>query len=400
MSTFHYKARQPDGVILEGDVEAPTLGAAQSILLEKDILVLELTEQKLSFLQTEIAVRPIKRQEIVVFSRQLAVMASASLPLVQALRILEQQITNKYLKRVVVSLSNDVSAGAKLSQALSKYHSLFGNFYVAMVKSGEASGKMDDVLGYLADEEEKDYDLSNKIRGAMIYPAFVLSGLVVVGFILMIFVIPKLTEIVKGLGGQLPWTTRALIATSDFFVHWWWLVLFGGLGLVVGTFWYTRKESGHFFLDYLKLRLPVFGPLFQKMSLIRFARSLSTLIQGGITLTQGLRITADVVGNDLYRELILETVREVEDGRSIASVFAKSSLIPAMVSSMMIVGEQTGKLDTILNKLADFYGREVDNMVRNMSSLIEPFIIVILGVAVGGVVAAVILPIYNLSTQF
>lgn len=401
MSTFHYKARQKDGAIVDGDLEAASLSAAQSALLEKDILVLSLVEKRPSFLQREIVIRPIKRREIVVFSRQLAVMASASLPLVQALRIMEQQVTNPYLKRVVVAVSNEISAGAKLSQALSLYQSLFGNFYVAMVRSGEASGKLDEVLGYLADEEEKDYDLASKIHGAMIYPAFIVCGLVVIGFVLMIFVVPKLTEIVRELGGELPWTTRVLIASSDFFTHWWWLAILLIVGVIGGSYWYTRRPSGHWVLDYIKLRMPIFGTLFQKIAIIRLTRSISTLVQGGIPLTQGLRITAEVVGNDLYRDLVLKTIQEVEDGRSIATVFARrSDLVPPMLASMMVVGEQTGKLDAILAKLADFYSREVDNMVRNMSSLIEPLIIVLLGVAVGGIVAAVILPIYNLSTQF
>jgi len=234
----------------------------------------------------------------------------------------------------------------------------------------------------------------------MIYPAFVLCSLGVVGVVMMVFVVPKLTAILTESGAELPLTTRILIGTSSFMSNYWWLLLIIIAALAFAFRFYVSKPNGRRQLDYLKLKLPIFGHLFQLIYLVRFTRSMNTLIVGGVTIANSLKVAAEVVGNKIYQELIEETIKEVEDGNSISSVFQNSKTIPKMVSQMLSIGEKTGKMDVILERITNFYGREVSNMVANLMTLMEPIIMVIMGVAVGIMVAAVILPMYNLASSF
>jgi type II secretory pathway component PulF len=339
-------------------------------------------------------------KDLVVFSRQLSVMISAEVPIVQALKVLIRQTVNKNLQRVVANIAADVEGGTKLSIALSRYPAVFDNFFVNIVRSGETTGKLDEVLDYLATQQERDYDLVSKIKGAMIYPVFILFGLVTVGVIMMIFVIPKLTSILKETGAALPLSTQILIVTSDFMKNYWWLLLILLVGIVVGIRYLISFPVGRRFWDALKLRLPIFGQLFRRIYMVRFTRGLTTLLTGGVEIVAALKIAGDIVGNAVYKDLILQTVKEVEDGNPITTVFARSKEIPVMVSQMLGIGEQTGKIDVILSRLTDFYSREIENMVRNLTTIMEPLIMLLMGVAVGIMVSAIILPMYNLATQF
>ncbi len=401
MPFFDYIALNDQCEELDGVVDAVNSDVALDTLTDQGLLVLSLRPRgEKKGLTTEITLfQRVKVKDIVIFSRQLAVMVSATLPVVQALRILVNQTDSIALKIVVSEVADAVDGGARLSEALGKHPKVFSNFYVSMVCSGETAGKLDEVLNYLADQLEKDYDLISKTRGAMIYPAFILFGLLVVGFVMMVFVVPKLTAILQEQGGELPFTTQLLITTSGFMSTYWWAFIIGIIGLIVGLRLYRKNEAGRKQTDYFILRLPLFGPLiFQKIYLVRFTRSLATLITGGVTLTEALKITKDVVGNEVYRDVIQKTIHEVEDGNSIATIFMNSEVVPHMVAQMISVGEQTGRLDTILVRLSDFYTREVDNAVANLVTLIEPLILMLMGVAVGVMVAAILLPLYNLAT--
>jgi len=401
MPFFDYIALNDQCEELEGVVDAATSDVALDTLTDQGLLVLSLQQRgEKKGLTTEISFfQHVKIKDVVIFSRQLSVMVSATLPVVQALRILINQTENIALKIVISEVADAVDGGARLSEALAKHPKVFSNFYVSMVRSGETAGKMDEVLNYLADQIEKDYDLISKTRGAMIYPAFIVFGLVIVGFVMMVFVLPKLTEILQESGATLPITTRMLIGTSSFLSAYWWLFVLAGIGGFMGLRTYRKSEAGRKQTDYVLLKIPLFGPLiFQKIYLVRFTRSLSTLITGGVSLTQALKITGDVVGNEVYRDLIRKTIKEVEDGNPIASVLTSSDVVPHMVSQMLAVGEQTGRLDAILVKLSDFYTREVDNAVANLVTLIEPLILMVMGAAVGVMVAAILLPLYSLAT--
>lgn len=402
MPIFKYKAFDQNRKLQEGMVEASDKEYAVETLKEKGFSIVSISEPKSDGkINLSISLlNRVKTKDIVIFSRQFSVLISANVAMVQALKILVDQTNNIYLKMVVSELADEVDAGSSLSEAFSKRPNIFSNFYISVVKSGETSGKLDEVLSYLADEMEKDYDMMSKIRGAMIYPAFVLCSLGAVGIVMMVFVVPKLTAILTETGAQLPLSTRILIGTSSFLQNYWWTILIFIVLLVAGLRFYIRRPQGRLQLDFLKLKLPIFGRLFRMIYLVRFTRSMNTLIVGGVTIANSLRVASDVVGNKIYQDLINETVKEVEDGNSISSVFQESKVIPKMASQMLSIGEKTGKMDIILERITNFYGREISNMVTNLMTLMEPIIMVVMGVAVGVMVAAVILPMYNLASNF
>jgi type IV pilus assembly protein PilC len=401
MAVYDYKAKDTTGGTLTGAVEAPNEIVAQDTLKERGLTVIALNERKKNTLfQSSLGFfNRVPHKDVVLFARQLSVMISATVPIVQALRILVKQTTNITFKIIISEIADEVDGGAKLSASLARYPQAFSDFFIYMVRSGETTGKLDETLNYLADQQEKDYDLESKIKGAMIYPAFIMGAMIVIGVLMMIFVIPKLTDSLVTGGATLPLATRLLMGISSFLIHFWWLII--GLGAIGFTVFrlYFRTPKGRRQFDIAKFHLPIFGGIFEKIYLVRFSRSFSTLIASGIPVTKSLEIVADVIGNIIYKELTLETIREVEAGNSIATVLAQSKVVPPMLPQMMIVGEQTGKLDLILDKLSNFYAKELENLVANLVSIIEPLILVVMGVAVAIIVMAVLMPMYNLSNS-
>ncbi len=398
---FDYRAKTPQGQEVIGQIEAQNKAEAIKILSGQNFIILGLERhKKIDLMNIELPfLNRIKTKDLVMFSRQLAVMSSATLPIVQALRILVDQTDNPRFKRIIGEIADDVDGGEKLSSAMER-HNVFSPFYIAMIKSGETSGSLDKVLNYLADEQEKDYTMMSKIKGAMIYPAFILTALGGVGIIMMVFVVPKITAILQETGGELPMATKILIGTSKFMVSYWWAILIFIIGLITGFKFLMRQPVAKKYWDFLKLKLPVFGPLFQKIYLVRFMRSMATLVEGGVPITASLKIVSDVVGNAFYKDLILRTARGVQDGASIASLFLETKEIPSMIAHMISVGEKTGRISEVLGKMTSFYAREVEGAVANLISLIEPMIMVIMGLGVGIMVAAVIMPMYNMSQGF
>lgn len=400
MAVYKYKALNQDKETLEGLVDAPSLEIAAEVLQEKGYAVISIKEEVSGEGGFQFNIlNKIKPRELVVFSRQFAVMISANVAMVQSLKILVDQTESIKLKMVISEIADEVDSGSRLSESLEKRSKIFSSFYVSVIRAGETSGRLEESLNYLADEMEKDYDMMSKIKGAMIYPIFVLFGLTIVGVVMMIFVVPKLTAILTESGAELPFATRVLIGTSNFMTNYWWLLIIIVGGLIFGARFYFNTVRGREVVDFLLLKLPVFGKLFQRIYLVRFTRSMNTLIVGGVAITESLRIAGDIVSNQVYKKLVLQTIKEVEDGNSISSVFIASKEIPKMVSQMMSIGEKTGKLDVVLARVTDFYGREVNNIVANLMTLMEPIIMVVMGVAVGLMVAAIILPMYNLASN-
>jgi type IV pilus assembly protein PilC len=400
MPFYNYIAVNDQCEEVEGVVDAANSDIALDTLTGQGLLVLSVKDRGAQAgMSMEISIfQRVKVKDLVVFSRQLAVMVSATMPVVQSLRILVNQIESVALKIIISEVADAVDGGSRLSEAFGKHPKVFSQFYVSMVKSGETAGKIDEVLNYLADQQEKDYDLISKTRGAMIYPAFILLALVIVGFIMMVFVVPKLTEVIAESGAELPVTTKMLMLTSDFMKAYWWIFVGGAVGAFIGLRYYRKTDAGRKHTDFVLLKIPIIGPLiFQKLYLVRFTRALSTLISGGVSLTEALKITSEVVGNEVYKDIVEKTIEEVEEGNSIATVFLNSSVVPNMVSQMLAVGEQTGRLDIVLNKLSSFYAREVDNAVGNLVTIIEPVILMLMGAAVGVMVSAILMPMYNLA---
>lgn len=398
MPIYNYKVRDTQGQILTGAVESVSESEASTLLEEKQYIVLSLTEgsrrAKKGF---NINIGTVKHKDVVIFSRQLSVMISATVSIVQALRILAKQTSNVIFIEKINEMADDVDGGMKLSSAMAKHDKVFSNFFISMVKSGETSGKLDEVLLYLADQMEKDYDLISRIKGAMIYPIFIILGMLVVGFLMMVFVVPKMTAMLKESGQELPMLTKMLIGSSDFMKDYWYIIIFSIIGLIIFFKVLLRSKGGKVFFNNMVLKLPVFGNLFKKIYIVRFSRSLATLIKGGVPISASLKITSEVVDNEAYKKLILDTVEEVEDGNSISILFSQSDLMPPMLSQMMIIGEKTGKLNEILDRLSSFYSREIDSMVVGLTSLIEPLILMIMGVGVGGMVAAIMIPMFKVA---
>ena len=403
MPIFDYRAKTKEGKTVEGAVEAPDEKTAAGVLLEKGLFILHLRERKhlFSWIERPAFLNRITTKDLVVFSRQLSVMVSANLTLVEALRILIKQTENPRLRIIISEIADEVDGGASLSQALARYPKVFDHFFVNMVRSGETSGKLDEVLNYLADQKERDYELMSKIKGAMVYPVFIVGALIVVGAVMMIVVVPRLTQVLLETGQELPIATRVLIGTSSFMQQYWLALLIGITAVGVGfRIVYDRSEEVRIAMDHVRLKLPVFGRLLRHICLVRFTRSLSTLLEGGVPLTFALEVTAGVVGNHVYEGIIQQTVQEVKDGHSLTTIFEQSKEVPSMMTNMLKAGEDTGKIEIILKRLTDFYTREINNLVDNLVSLIEPVIMIVLGVAVGVMVAAIILPMYNLASGF
>ncbi len=397
---FTYQARDQKGDLKKGFVIAATIAKAEQLLANNGLIIINLAVQKENiFTKIEEVINRVNYKDLVVFSRQLSTLVAARVPILQALRILEAQVASKGLTVVARNLIADVESGQSLSLAMSRNPEVFGNVYVSLVRSGEASGKVSDSLSYLADQLEKDYELRSKVKAALTYPGFVLTALLIVGVLMFKFVLPSLVGILKEQGADLPIISRGLISFTDFFQIYWWLVLLVFFGVLILGRYYVSTDSGRFMWDSFKSKVPVVGPLMQKIYMARFARNLSTLVAGGIPIIQSLKIISEVINNKVYREILLEAADQVTNGKAISDSLAKYAEFPPLVTQMVRVGEQTAELDTILQKLANFYEKEVDSQIATLASLLEPIVMVILGIGVGLLVAGVLLPIYNLASS-
>ncbi len=396
---FFYQARNKSGDFKKGIVTAANQGKAEQLLTNNGLIIVSLKEEKASiFSKLDVFTNRVGYKDLVLFSRQFSTLVSARVPIVQSLRILEGQVSSKGLIVVTKSLIVAVEGGESLSNALAKHPNVFGNIYVSLVRSGEASGHVAESLAYLADQLEKDYDLRSRVKSAMTYPGFVLSALVVVGILMFKFVLPNLVSVLKEQNAELPFVSKILISFTDFFEVYWWIVLLGLAGLAVGVRYYVHTIGGRYMWDKVKMRLPVIGMILEKIYLARFARNFATLVAGGIPIIQALKIISEIINNVIYRDILLEVAQQVTNGKAIGESLARYKQFPPLVTQMVKVGEQTAQLDTILLKLATFYEKEVDAKVGMLSSLLEPIIMVILGLGVGVLVAGVLLPIYNLAS--
>ncbi len=396
---FNYKARNKDGLIQSGEVLAVDQNKAEKLLSENGLTIISLEASDDDFLaKFNIFGKSVNNKDLVLFSRQLATLISAHVPIIQSLRILQDQITGKYLLSIIDELITSVENGDSLSSAMIKHSDVFGSVYVSMVKSGEVAGSLDKSLVYLADQLEKDYELRAKVKGALTYPLFVLVALLVVGILMFKFVLPNLTAVLEEQGGNLPLVSVYLIAFTKFFGVYWWIFLMALAGLILGVRYAITTPSGRHHWDNSKIHLPIIGDIFKKIYLARFARNLSTLVVGGIPIIKALQIVADIINNVIYRDIILDTVTKISAGKSISEGLSGHEEFPNIVTQMVKVGEQTAQLDDIMSKLANFYEKEVDNKVGTLTTLLEPIIMVILGIGVGVLVAGILMPIYNLAS--
>ncbi len=398
---YKYKARSKDGQLQKGLVEAGSSRTAKEVLMKNGLTLVSLSEAKeipiiSSIMRTWEGVRP---REFVIFSRQLSVLIDSKVPLLSALNSIATQIDNRFFALKINSIIVDIDGGSSFSDALAKHPNTFSKFYINMVRAGEASGTLQKALNDLADNVEKNFELTAKLRGALYYPGFILSAMFAVGFLMMSFVMPKLLEILEETSVILPLQTRILIWVSNFFANYWWAIGAATIGGIIAFLYYIKTEDGKKEFDRWILRIPIVKTMLHNVYIARFSENLATLIQSGLPITTGLLITADVVGNDVYREIIREAANEIKKGGGIAEVLNRYDEIPPVVVKMVRVGENTGRIDYTLSKITEFYTKETDRMVKNFSSLIEPILMVFLAIGVGILVSAVLLPIYQVATS-
>lgn len=400
MATFQYQARTKTGELRSGVMETSSHEAAVDLLHQQNLIVVSVKEVVGgSFLGKQFGSR-VSNKDVVMLSRQLSTLFEAQIPIVEALKTLAAEADRPALRGALGIILDDVSGGLSLSQALSKHPNIFSSFYISLVKSGEESGKLQEVFTYLADYLERSYYLFTKARNAMIYPAFILAAFVGVIIVMLVVVIPRLTAIFEETGQEVPLYTQIVIIISDFLRNWGILLIFAIAGGSTALWRWSRTETGREYFHRLQLHIPIIGVLYRKLYMARFADNLHTLIAGGIPILRSLSISGDVVGNVVYKKAIYDAMESVKGGNSISSAFERSAEIPPLVTQMIRIGEASGRLDYILGSIARFYQREVDSAFENLVALIEPALIIFLGLGVGVLVASVLVPLYNLVGSF
>ena len=397
---FNYQARTKEGEIKLGTIEASSREAALNLLEKYGLFATFLEEIKVvPIYQRKIKLfERISRGETVSFTRQTAILFKSRIPVVEIFYTLGKQTKNQLFKQKIMDIAEAVEGGSPLSAALARHPKIFNQFFVSIVKSGEVSGELPEVLDYLADHLEKDHDFQSKIQGAMIYPALVLVVVFVVIAAMFLFVIPKLGEVIKEMGAEIPLITQIILSASDFFRKWGLIVMAVFVALIVGIVRYAKSNEGKKIFDKAFLRFPIIGGFIQKVALTRFAENLATLISGGVPIAQSLEITADIVGNDVFKTIILEARDGVKKGETISSILEKyPQFVPPLFTQMTLIGERAGQISPALMNVVSFYQKDVDRTLENFVGFLEPLLIIFLGIVVAGLVAAVLMPIYQIG---
>jgi type IV pilus assembly protein PilC len=396
MNTYQYTAKDKNGNTLVGLLDANSELEIADSLHKKELIVVkvELTKKKSGRHGKS---KKVKLDDLVIFSRQLATMIDAGIPLVHALGILSEQIENKNFKEVIAQVRQDIEAGMNFSDALSKHPAVFSELFINMTRAGETSGMLDEVLDRLATYLEKSAALARKIKSSLVYPAVVVTMALLITTFLLLKVVPTFKGIFDTLGGQLPLPTLILIGISDLFRKYF-IFTVGVVIIVIFVFSrYVKTEKGRYNFDSQKLKVPVLGPLFRKLAVAKFSRTFSTLVKSGVSVLSALDIVSRTSGNKVVEESIISCSNSVRDGESISKPLSKSGVFPPMVTRMISVGEQTGQLEKMLSKIADFYDEQVDAAASALTSLIEPLVIAFLGIVIGGIVVALFLPIFKIT---
>jgi type IV pilus assembly protein PilC len=393
--TFQYKVRDKGGNVATGTIVADNETLVLQRLREQGLTPLEVGKQSRGF-NIELSKKKVKLKELAVFSRQFATMVNSGLPILRALSILAGQTSNKTLAETLSAVRLDVEQGASLSGAMQKHPKIFNDLYMSMVKSGETGGSLDGVLIRLAEMLENEVKLRGKIKSAMTYPIAVVGLVILIMSAMLLFVVPQFQSIYSQLGGSLPLPTKVLLMMSNVFKKLWYLLILSAIGARFMFRRYKRTERGRELIDGLKLRIPVFGTLFHKTALSRFSSTLSMLLSSGVPILQGLEIVSETVNNKVISKAVVDVQSSVREGESMAKPLAKHTVFPPMVVQMIAVGEETGQVDTMLDKVAQFYNQEVEAAVDALTSLIEPLLIAVIGSCVGAAVIALYMPMFNI----
>jgi len=398
MPVFRYTGKTRAGAPQRGEIEASDRASATAVLRQRQILVTSI-RPKSKELQIKIPGlgSKITEQAVVIFTRQFATMIDAGLPLVQCLDILARQAENKEFARVIGQVKTDVESGDSFADALRKHPRVYSDFYVNMVEAGETGGILDTILARLAAYMEKASALKSQVKGAMVYPAVIIGIAIIVVVFLLLYVIPVFADMFASFGGTLPAPTRFVMFLSDL-VKDYILYVIPLVGVLIWLFKrFYKTEKGRLTVDTLLLKLPVFGPLIQKVAVAKFTRTLGTLVSSGVPIIDGLEITARTAGNKVVEGAVLSIISSIKEGQTIAEPLGRQAIFPPMVVQMIEVGENAGALDAMLNKIADFYDQEVDTAVAALTKLMEPMLMVFLGTVIGGMVVAMYLPIFKIA---
>ncbi len=394
---FNYQTRTEDGKVQSGIIEASSKEAALSILQKNKFYVTYLEEDEIPFYARKISFgQGISTREVVLFSRQIAMMFNSKIPLIESLRILSDQTKNISFKEKILNISETVEGGTSFSEALSSYPKVFPLFYVAMVKAGEASGKLSESLSYLADHLEREYNLASKVKGALLYPSLVLLSSVGIINLMIHMVIPQLKIVLEESGAAIPPLTANVLLVSGVLKEYGFFVSLGFVVLFLLAFQYNKTKKGKAFFDKVFIRIPIIGPFLKTMYLSRLAENLSTLISGGLMITTALELSANTIGNAAYQEAVFLVRDEVRKGVPISSILALyPEIFPPIFIQMTLVGEKTGSLDSSLMQIATFYQAEVERGITNILSILEPVLILTLGAVVAGLIFSVLMPLYE-----
>ena len=397
---FNYKAINKDGAATQGKVEAFNVDVAIKQLQDTGLVITEIHEEEDNTFKVPVFsfFNSVSNKDVVIMSRQIATLFSAQVSALRVFRLIAEQTDNMLLRKYLVTIADDIQGGSPISIAISKFPDTFSNFYINMVKSGEESGKLDEVFNYLADYLDRTYEVTSKARSALIYPGFVVFTFLAVIVLMLTVIIPKIALMITDSGQPIPIYTSIVLFVSDMFVKY---GLFMAIALVVSIFalWrYAKTDEGAYYLDNLKLEIPYIGDLYKKLYLSRIADNLNTMIVSGIPILKALEITAAVVDNRMYRDIMNDTLNKVKEGTPLSGALSQHKEIPNVLTQMVKVGEETGELGSILKSLAKFYQREVTTAVDTLVGLIEPVMIVMLGLGVGILLAAVLMPIYNIAS--
>jgi type IV pilus assembly protein PilC len=402
---FNFKAKTEAGDLKEGLVEAVTREAAIEILQRNGLIPLSVMSEDGGGLQgffheVQKLWEGVSPKEMMVIFRQLATLIEARVPVVTSLKTIGEQIDNKYLRVILHEIEDDIEDGMSFSEALEKHPKVFDVMTINIIRAGEISGNLQRSIEFVADSIEKNYHLTSKIKGALFYPAFVMAVAGAIGFLVVTFILPKITGLIRDLEVAVPWYTAVLISLGDFMNQYWWAVLIGLVALGGGIAYYFRTESGRHEWDIIVLNLPVFKTLAKDIFITRFAENLSALMAGGIPVVRALMITSDVIGSTVYAQVMLKAAEEVKTGGAMSVVFSRyPELIPPIVSQMVRIGEETGTMAHVLDGIGKFYNQEVEVITRNLTSLIEPILIVVLGIGVGILTVGILMPVYNIAGQ-
>ncbi|MFH1622718.1 MAG: type II secretion system F family protein [Candidatus Omnitrophota bacterium] len=393
MPHFRYEAKNVEGNTQSGYIEAEDNKAAVALLHKKDLTILNLKEEK----KKSFKAKKVKLDDLVIFSRQLATMVDSGISLVQALSILSEQAENKTLSTTTLIIQKDIEGGSSFCNALAKHPQIFSELYINMAKAGETSGKLDEILDRLAAYLEKANALQRKVKSSLVYPAVVISLALIITVVLLVKVVPIFKNIFDTLGGTLPLPTLILIGISDIMRKYFPIVIVGLIIFSILIKRYISTPKGRYRFDKILLKLPIFGPLFRKVAVARFSRTLATLVKSGVPILGALTIVGKTSGNKVIEENVLNACNSIKEGEPISVPLSKDNVFPPMVVRMISVGEQTGQLEKMLNKIADFYEDQVDAAVSGLVSMIEPLVIAFLGIVIGGIVIALFLPIFKIT---